>query len=431
MDGEHFTTGKYHMGYILKECSAPGTDPWLVCTFSAIPSNNSSIRHQYSFQKVLSDIPCHKLFLQDSLGDAGCYYLCARMDFGVADTVCELIEKQRKALGVRKEHVVTVGSSKGATAALYFGLRGHYGHVLAMGPQTRIADFLGRNPRNSTHRNMLRFMTGEESENAYSVLNNVIFDLLQERAGTTLHLLSSENDAEYPIHIVPFLKQLVIDTPENDVEIDNRIGSHAELAKFNPDFVRRKLFALMFNASARWEENGVRVTETNVSRGALKCFFVEEPERVWRFPEHTFFPVSKDGSYTFALVGQSEGSAESFTYIMPQHRVGHATGQSHTLLLEHGIDRVGMSSLIDGLLAGAELSCGTDSITLRILARRQSGLRFAFYLMRDGETLEKTPYSPLAEHTFEHLATGIYSIKFYIRTESNERKSYFVRKITI
>ena len=428
LKGERFTKGKYRMGYILNECSSPGTDPWLVCTFSAVPEDNSPIKHRYSFQRVLSDVPCHRLYLQDSLDEAGCYYLCAGMDFGVADTVLELIEQQRLRLGVRKEHVVTVGSSKGGTCALYFGLRGHYGHVFAMGPQTRIAEYLLRDSH-SVPKSMLRFMVGAYGESAYPVLDNVIYDILRERQGTTLHLLSSQNDNQYPVHIAPLLEQLEPDSPENDIEIDNRITTHSELAKFNPDYVRRKLFYLLFGVSARWEEDRVCVTAPEGNEGAVSCFFAEKPETVWQIPGQTEFPVEEDGVYTFTLVGKTE-SGESFVYSMPEQRISCRTERRKALLPGQGIDP-GKPSELDALLAGAELITEADRITIRLRMKQPGGLRFAYHLMRDGAVLEKVPYTYLAEHTFAPLEAGVYSIKFYICTESDERKSYFVRNITI
>lgn len=98
LQNEQFTEGKYQMGYILDEYSPDVPGGWLICAFSAIPSADAKIKHQYSFQRVLEDVPCNKLFLQDSLHECGCYYLCAGMDFGVADTVYKLIESTRKRL---------------------------------------------------------------------------------------------------------------------------------------------------------------------------------------------------------------------------------------------------------------------------------------------------------------------------------------------
>ena len=320
---ERFSEGKYRMGYILREHPAAGDDPWLVCTFSAFPAAASPVKHQYSFQRVLADIPCHQLFLQDSLSEIGCYYLCADMDFAVADTVLGIIEQARQRLGVRKEHVVTVGSSKGGSAAYYFGLRGGYGHVIACIPQTKIATYLDHsgNTANQGQR-MLDFMVGShDKEQSYEKLDRLLPELLRERQETTvLHLFSSERDWEYPIHIRPLLDLLDLTDPRNDVTIDNRIQSHADFANYNADFVRGKLFEILFGVSVRWSPETLTLLRDG-REGELMVWFAEAPERVRICASETVIPLEQPGLYTPVFRAERPGM-EPLTYTLPTRLVG-------------------------------------------------------------------------------------------------------------
>ncbi|MBR2743512.1 MAG: hypothetical protein IKD89_07975 [Clostridia bacterium] len=318
---ECFSQGKYKMGYILDEYLDAGEDAWLICTFSAIPAANSPIKHQYSFMRVLKDVPCHKLFLQDSLGEMGTYYLCENMDFGAADTVIEIIESIRERLGIKKERVITVGSSKGGTASLYFGLRGGYGHVLCMGPQTKIATFLNRNgDTTSNHQRTLDIMIGSHDKKAaYEALDGVMFDILSRRKEEThIHLLTSHNDNQFPVHIEPFLKLLDLDDERNDITINDNIKSHSGLAEFNPDFVRSKLFGIMYGVSAEWTDDGVLLhADKRTRRGHISAYFAQSPQKRASVDEDTRLLFEGRGTYTLVLEGEG-----AFTYTSMPKLVG-------------------------------------------------------------------------------------------------------------
>lgn len=416
MINEQFTDGRYQMGYIVEEKSTDVGDGWLIITFSAIPSPNASIKHQYSFRRVLAGVPCHRLFLQDSLYECGCYYLCAGMDFGVADTVFELIESIRERLCVRKEHVITIGSSKGGTCALYFGLRSNYGHVICMGPQTKIATYLDRKGnRSSIHQRMLDYMIGEEDRAAsYKKLDSLLFSMLEKRQNTAIHLLTSENDAQYPIHIIPLLSLLDPEDASNDITIDNSIKSHSGLAIVNPYFVKSKIFEILFHVGASWTEDGVKCTVSESYRQQTDIFlwFEEFPDNKLQIKENTVFPITKSGFYT-PVLSAFNNKESLFSYKLPGR-----------LCVEGG-------KLVDyERAAKSQVSADRNRISVSLGVIEDSLVSYAFELERNHETVSRIGYRSSPNCTFTDLEPGVYDLKYYISVGKLKR-SHYIRKIEV
>lgn len=238
--------GRHPMKYILEEVK--GAD-WLVVTFSGFARKGASILKPYSFMKVCDDIKCHKLFLQDSLGARGTYYMVQNMDFSVADQVINWIEEVRKKLHIKKENVILIGGSKGGSASLYFGLRGHYGHVISMAPQTKIGSYVKY--IDDCSQDMFQ---SKNIEGSIKILDNLLYDLEKDNNETNIHLYLSENDGLYDVQFTPFIEQIKsCRSPEKiDITIDNRIQSHSDHVRFNASFTEKKLAQILF---------GVRIHE--------------------------------------------------------------------------------------------------------------------------------------------------------------------------
>lgn len=139
LEQEHTTNGKYPTKYLLYPCDGA---KYLMVIFSAFAPSNSPLQHPYHHIKILEGMPVHRLYIQDAFGRSGVYYLCHHTDFGVADEVEALIRNVQASLGCDDAHTIPFGSSKGGSAALYFGLRMHLAHVLSAVPQFRIGTYL-------------------------------------------------------------------------------------------------------------------------------------------------------------------------------------------------------------------------------------------------------------------------------------------------
>ena len=254
LEKERFTEEPYRIGYIFDE--APVETDWLIVTFSAIPAADSPIKHQYSFTRVTNGFPCHRLFLQDTPGSMGCYYLCQNLDFGYINTVSSLILRICEEHRIPRSHIITVGSSKGGTSSLIYALCLNAGHCITLVPQIKIGTFV-----RATFPDTFRFMIGNktDSDGGEQVLNQVVFNALDNRRDTVLHLLTSRGDTQFADHIQPFLHALEglappspKDDTRNDILIDNRIQSHQDVSRFSESYITNKINEILSGKTA-WD----------------------------------------------------------------------------------------------------------------------------------------------------------------------------------
>ncbi|MBA2947666.1 hypothetical protein [Streptomyces himalayensis] len=152
---------------------------------------------------ILDSLRSNVLWIRDRFEGGNTYYLCKGMDFAVERSVIGLISKVMKALGLTPGDVTLWGSSKGGSAALYFGLRYGFRNIVASVPQLRIGTFV-RDVYPDTGRHML----GEAmSDDNVRVLDAILPDLLMSGANPDAHIyvVSSPQDEQYSTQVQPFL----------------------------------------------------------------------------------------------------------------------------------------------------------------------------------------------------------------------------------
>ncbi|GAA5022866.1 hypothetical protein GCM10023258_13540 [Terrabacter aeriphilus] len=164
----------------------------------------------YNYKATVDQLGCNALYILDDFGDQGAYYLQDHGDRGIFDAVQELISATCADLGLTAQHVVTVGSSKGGTAALIHGLAGGVGEVFVGAPQTRIGSFVA-----TPHPNILRLMTGGEGSDDVAELDRALYDIAGEAlardtgvATTKVSVVVGDADHHYRGHVLPFVEHL-------------------------------------------------------------------------------------------------------------------------------------------------------------------------------------------------------------------------------
>ncbi|MFJ8077347.1 hypothetical protein ACIQ7Q_26300 [Streptomyces sp. NPDC096176] len=155
---------------------------------------------------VLDDLRSNILWIRDRFAGGLTYYLCREMDFGVERSVIDLIARVMKSLDLTPNDVTLWGSSKGGSAALYFGLRYGFRNIVASAPQFRIGTFV-----RDVYPKVGRSVMGEGlAEQDVRSLDSVLPDLLMAGANqeANIYLVSSPQDEQYPTQIEPFLGML-------------------------------------------------------------------------------------------------------------------------------------------------------------------------------------------------------------------------------
>ncbi|MFC7302835.1 hypothetical protein ACFQVC_01215 [Streptomyces monticola] len=152
---------------------------------------------------ILDKLRANVLWIRDRFHGQHSYYLCKDMDFGLEDSVARLISTVLGALSLGPENCTAFGSSKGGSAALYFGLRYGLGNIVASVPQFRIGTYV-RDDRQET----ARFMMGESpTVERVRVLDEAIPGLVRAGAnrGANIYLVSSSRDEQHGEQVEPFL----------------------------------------------------------------------------------------------------------------------------------------------------------------------------------------------------------------------------------
>ncbi|MEV0975663.1 hypothetical protein [Streptomyces sp. NPDC049915] len=179
----HARNGNRHLVVVFANIYAPDDYGWATGVFDSLRANILWIRDRFEGQNT--------------------YYLCHEMDFGVERSVIGLISGVMTSLGLTPQDVTVWGSSKGGSAALYFGLRYGFRNIVASVPQLRIGSFV-----REVYPDVGRHMLGETMpDDNVAALDAILPDLLAAGANPDAHLylVSSPQDEQYSTQVEPFL----------------------------------------------------------------------------------------------------------------------------------------------------------------------------------------------------------------------------------
>jgi pimeloyl-ACP methyl ester carboxylesterase len=197
----------------------------------------------FRYRGVLSELACHRLFVLDDHGLPGpppgpSWYL-GPSGSGVADSVCALIERVAGELDIAR--TVSVGSSMGGWAALYFGARVGAGHAIAGEPQTRLGDYLC-GP--AFHR-IAEHVAGGSSPTERALLDGLLFDTLRAAPSRPrMHLYCARNSPHHVNHVLPLVEAFGADC---ELELGD-FGEHADVGPPFSEYLLRCLSGLTGDA---------------------------------------------------------------------------------------------------------------------------------------------------------------------------------------
>lgn len=224
----HFNT--CNVKYVFKENR--NSDKLLVI-FSGFPPKGKPPVYNYVLK--FRNLNCNKLFILDDFGDdvRGSYYLGTDGEWYVIDAVTSLIKKIATASNIDKKNITCTGSSKGAFASLFYGIRNGYGNVIAGEPQIFVADYL----RQPDHLSIFQSIVGEASDENTKRLNGVLFDLVEESdmfPSITIHC--GKDGYHHREHIKPFLEKLDSKGVSYSIDLGN-YSDHSDVGVYYPPLV--------------------------------------------------------------------------------------------------------------------------------------------------------------------------------------------------
>ncbi|MEU6293775.1 hypothetical protein [Streptomyces erythrochromogenes] len=178
----HARNGNRHLVVVFANRYAPGEWGWATGKLDLLRSNI--------------------LWIRDLFDGANTYYLCKGMDFSLEQSVAGVISRVMNALELSPDQVTMFGSSKGGSAALFFGLKYGFRNIVASVPQFQIGTrVVEGNP------DAVRVMMGEATEHNVRVLDSVLPDLVRSGANLSanIYLITSPQDEQYARQVEPFI----------------------------------------------------------------------------------------------------------------------------------------------------------------------------------------------------------------------------------
>lgn len=230
-DGEQIFEGTRPLKYVHK----PSENKILIVIFSGFSMPGKP--PVYNYIQTLSGIDCNKLFILDDHNDVhqtkASYYLGKNRSHDVEMSVVALITKIANENNIPRERIILAGSSKGGFAALYFGLKYSYGHVISGGPQIFLAKYLV--DRLSAASGVASYIAGGIDEESKNYLNSLMINLPKTNP-PNIYIHVGKGDHHYQDHVQPFLEHL--DRLHIDYDLDvGDYTEHGDLGKYFPAYM--------------------------------------------------------------------------------------------------------------------------------------------------------------------------------------------------
>lgn len=219
--------------YFFKKAKFKNKDK-LIVIFSAF----SSDRAKYNYINTLSLFDCNKLYILDDYGSKGSYYLGLNGMLDIETSVVSLISNIMYENNILFKNVISVGSSKGGTAALYYGMKYNYGNIIVGAPQYKIGTYLS---------DLSIKIYAEEIFGEINLANRIKYDNLIRlvcNSNSNVCLLTSEGDNQYK----KVLKEFENIAKELDIKLiisKCEIKHHNEISREFPKFLNEHLEGIL------------------------------------------------------------------------------------------------------------------------------------------------------------------------------------------
>ncbi len=214
----------------------------LVLVFSGFPGANSPAK--YNYINTLLTVKTNKLFLLDDVPNPvnnGSYYLGKDGDWYYIDDITGLVEAVTREYDINR--IITVGSSKGGTSALFYGIKLGADACVIGAPQYYIGSYLAA----EKHRPILEAVMGDTSQASIDKLNALVKNEIEKdhEKKPTVYLHYSPKEHTYEDHI----RDMIRDLRENGYAVsednDYTYGTHSDVAKFFPKYLLRTVKSIL------------------------------------------------------------------------------------------------------------------------------------------------------------------------------------------
>lgn len=189
----------------------------LLVVFSAFTGDVPRYNYFYSFK----DLPVSQLYLLDNYGYKGSYYWLENGTNEPEVITMDIVLRIKEKYGFT--NIITAGTSKGGTAAIYFGLELNAIHIFSGACQFFVGTYLDRDE----HRVILEKMLGGpvRKENVLELDRKLENQIKKYRnSHGKIHLFYSKNELTYERQIVYLLASL----KDNNYDFDETIDTFTD-----------------------------------------------------------------------------------------------------------------------------------------------------------------------------------------------------------
>ena len=256
---------------------------------------------KYNYMRTLEEFDCNQLFILDDFGARGSYYMCVNRDFKIEKSVKKLIDTICQDHKIKKR--ISLGSSKGASAAIYYGLKYDYDAIIAGTPQYYIGSYLKK--VKSAH-NVLDFMAGNQSEDSIEFLDNIIENLINQReeCSTQVVICAGKDDPHYQFHSVPLIDTLEQKNVPFVLDVLN-YSAHSDIGKVFPDSIKKNLalygtFSILEDYSITVEKNLINlslITTNDTDKVAVYLYVDKKRGKGKKLVERIGYNLEKEYSF--------------------------------------------------------------------------------------------------------------------------------------
>ncbi|EEL49683.1 hypothetical protein bcere0022_30240 [Bacillus cereus Rock3-44] len=280
----------------------------LMIVFSGMPDENKP--PSYNYGRTLSEFDCNKLFILDDFGCRASYYLCKNRDYAIERSIRALIDHIIKEYDIT--NVIACGSSKGGYAALYYGIKYGFNHIIVGSPQVYLGDYLLKQTNFS---NIATFIAGGTDQGDLEYLNSILPNLISEtenKPNIFIHLGAKES--HYRFHVQPLIQLL----KQNKIDYTLDLGDydkHSDVAIFFPPALKQKITDTLgyptyslkpLDSEKKLGGNQTFVIETDSKNNKVAWYLYHNNTRI------DFKNFSTDNSFTFNFEKEGKYEVKSF-----------------------------------------------------------------------------------------------------------------------
>lgn len=202
----------------------------LLIVFSGFSANGK--RARYNYVSSTRKLHASRLYILDNHGcrEAGSYYLGDCDNWYLPEQICELVHTLKEKHGY--EQIITMGSSKGGTAAVFYACMLHANAAIAGAPQYYIGKYLNKDP----HLPILYGITQSNDAASIERLNQLVRNQLimhqQDENKPKVYLHYSPQESTYQNHIADMLTDLRRFHFEVEEDCGSLYASHNEVGQY-------------------------------------------------------------------------------------------------------------------------------------------------------------------------------------------------------